>query len=49
MRYTWPARPHIFTKPARPHLSIPVHKGRVKPVCVRLVEKAIREDEGHGG
>lgn len=34
---------HIFTGPGRPTISIPVHKGKVKDVYRRIVEKAIRE------
>lgn len=34
---------HIFTGPGRQPISIPVHKGRVKDVYRRQVEKAIRE------
>ena len=36
---------HIFTKPGKMLVSIPVHKGKVKPVYVRKVEKIIREGE----
>ena len=35
---------HIFTKPGRELLSIPVHRGKVKPFYVRQVEKIVRED-----
>lgn len=34
---------HIFTGPGRQPISIPVHKGRVKNVYRKQVEKAIRE------
>ena len=30
---------HIFTKPGRQPLSIPVHRGKVKPFYVRQIEK----------
>ena len=36
---------HIFTKPGKPLVSIPVHKGKVKPVYVRQVEKISGEGE----
>ncbi len=30
---------HIFTKPGRQPVSIPVHRGKVKPFYVRQIEK----------
>lgn len=31
---------HVFTKEGEPrHITIPVHKGRVKPVYIRKIEK----------
>jgi predicted RNA binding protein YcfA (HicA-like mRNA interferase family) len=35
---------HIFTKPDRPLLSIPVHRGKVKPFYVRQIEKLLEGD-----
>ena len=35
---------HIFVKPGADGVSIPVHKGKVKPVYVRQVEKVIRKE-----
>ena len=37
---------HIFTKPGCDLVSIPVHKGKVKPFYVRQVEKIVNEAEG---
>lgn len=37
---------HVFTKPGANLVSIPVHRGKVKPFYVRQVEKIIAEDEG---
>lgn len=34
---------YIFVKPGAAGISIPVRKGKVKPVYVRQVEKIIRE------
>ncbi|MGD9693679.1 MAG: type II toxin-antitoxin system HicA family toxin [Phycisphaerales bacterium] len=34
---------HVFTRPGFRPITIPVHKGRVKHVYKRLVEKAIQE------
>lgn len=34
---------HIFEKAGSKLLSIPVHRGKVKPAYVRQVEKAIKE------
>lgn len=34
---------HIFAKPGQGLLSIPVHRGKVKPFYVRQVEKIVRE------
>ncbi|USN99937.1 MAG: type II toxin-antitoxin system HicA family toxin [Phycisphaeraceae bacterium] len=36
---------HIFTGPGRQPISIPVHRGKVKDVYRRQVEKAIREQD----
>lgn len=36
---------HIFTKAGRQPLSIPVHRGKVKPFYVRQIEK-LRDEEG---
>jgi predicted RNA binding protein YcfA (HicA-like mRNA interferase family) len=36
---------HIFAKPGKPLVSIPVHKGKVKAVYVRQVEKIVGEGE----
>lgn len=35
---------HSFTKPNHPIIVIPVHRGKVKPVYVRQVEK-LSEDQ----
>jgi predicted RNA binding protein YcfA (HicA-like mRNA interferase family) len=35
---------HIFEKSGSKLLSIPVHHGKVKPVYVRQIEKAIKEN-----
>jgi predicted RNA binding protein YcfA (HicA-like mRNA interferase family) len=35
---------HIFVKPGAGGVSIPVHKGKVKPVYVRQVERIIRKE-----
>jgi predicted RNA binding protein YcfA (HicA-like mRNA interferase family) len=35
---------HIFAKPGCELVSIPVHRGKVKPFYVRQIEKIIRED-----
>ena len=32
---------HSFTKPNHPVIVIPVHRGKVKPVYVRKVEKLL--------
>ena len=34
---------HVFIGQGRPLISIPVHRGKVKSVYVRRIEKAIRE------
>ena len=35
---------HIFTKPNRMPISIPVHRGKVKNVYARKVDKIIEQD-----
>jgi len=35
---------HIFTKPDRINISIPVHRNKVKPRYVRIVQKIIETD-----
>ena len=40
---------HIFTKPGRQPLSIPVHRGKVKPFYVRQIEKLRDEERGQQG
>ena len=35
---------HYFTKPGAEPLSIPVHRGKVKPYYVRQVEKVYQGD-----
>jgi predicted RNA binding protein YcfA (HicA-like mRNA interferase family) len=35
---------HYFTKPGEQPFSIPVHKGKAKPDCVRQVEKVCQGD-----
>jgi predicted RNA binding protein YcfA (HicA-like mRNA interferase family) len=35
---------HLFEKAGQELLSIPVHRGKVKPFYVRQVEKIVRED-----
>lgn len=30
---------HVFVKEGEGHITVPVHKGRVKPVYVRKIEK----------
>jgi predicted RNA binding protein YcfA (HicA-like mRNA interferase family) len=37
---------HIFTKPGADLVSIPVHRGKVKPFYVRQVEKIVADTEG---
>lgn len=37
---------HIFTKPDRQPVSIPVHRGKVKPFYVRQIQKLIDEERG---
>ena len=37
---------HIFTKAGRQPLSIPVHRGKVKPFYVRQIEKLRDEETG---
>lgn len=37
---------HIFTKPERQLVSIPVHRGKVKPYYVRQIQKLIDEEQG---
>lgn len=38
---------HIFEKPGRPLLSIPVHRGKVKPYYVRQIKRIVEaETEG---
>lgn len=32
---------HVFTKPNGPTVSIPVHRGRVKPHYVRQIKEAV--------
>lgn len=40
---------HIFEKPGCPHIvSIPVHRGKVKPVYGRQVQKIIEAEEQRG-
>ena len=39
---------HVFTGENRPTITIPVHRGKVRHACVRLVEKAIEEVERQG-
>ncbi len=36
---------HIFTKRGRRPVPMPVHRGKVEPVYVRLVEKICAEEE----
>jgi predicted RNA binding protein YcfA (HicA-like mRNA interferase family) len=36
---------HIFEKPGRPLLSVPVHRGKVKPVYVRRIREIIEEKD----
>ena len=36
---------HIFTRPGSPFVSIPVHKGKVKPFYVRQIEKLLAEKD----
>ncbi len=36
---------HIFTKPGELPISIPVHRGKVKTVYVRKIEKICRGEE----
>jgi predicted RNA binding protein YcfA (HicA-like mRNA interferase family) len=38
---------HLFEKPGRTLVSIPVHRGKVKPFYVRQVKRIV-EDEGEG-
>lgn len=40
---------HVFFKKGGGTLSIPVHRGQVKPVYVRQVERAIRGEGGTSG
>ncbi|HTQ39156.1 MAG TPA: type II toxin-antitoxin system HicA family toxin [Pirellulales bacterium] len=35
---------HIFEKPGKQLLSIPVHKGKVKPFYVRQIQRLIEEE-----
>jgi predicted RNA binding protein YcfA (HicA-like mRNA interferase family) len=35
---------HVFVKRGRPNVVIPVHKGKVLPVYVRQVEKALQQE-----
>jgi len=35
---------HYFTKPGEQPLSIPVHRGKVKPYYVRQVERIVQGD-----
>ena len=35
---------HIFTKPGQHHLSLPVHKGVVKYVYVKIAKKICGEE-----
>jgi predicted RNA binding protein YcfA (HicA-like mRNA interferase family) len=35
---------HVFEQPGKGILSIPVHHGKVKPVYVRRIQKAIEGD-----
>jgi predicted RNA binding protein YcfA (HicA-like mRNA interferase family) len=38
---------HIFEKPERPLVSIPVHRGKVKPYYVRQIKRIVEaETEG---
>ena len=40
---------HIFEKPGSPLVSIPVHRGKVKPFYVRQVEHIVEvKGEGQG-
>jgi predicted RNA binding protein YcfA (HicA-like mRNA interferase family) len=39
---------HIFEKPDRQLLSIPVHRGKVKPFYVRQIQRIIDEEESPG-
>jgi predicted RNA binding protein YcfA (HicA-like mRNA interferase family) len=34
---------HVFTGDGRPTISIPVHKGRVKDIYRKQIEKAVQE------
>jgi predicted RNA binding protein YcfA (HicA-like mRNA interferase family) len=36
---------HIFEKPGNTILSIPVHKGKVKPFYVRQIQRIIQESQ----
>lgn len=36
---------HIFEKPGNRLLSIPVHKGKVKPFYVRQIQRIIEESQ----
>lgn len=40
---------HVFTKAQRQPVSIPVHRGKVKPYYVRQAEKIIEEESGASG
>lgn len=37
---------HYFTKPGRTPISVPVHKGKVKPFYVRQVKQIVEEETG---
>jgi predicted RNA binding protein YcfA (HicA-like mRNA interferase family) len=37
---------HVFTKPGKLPISIPVHRGKVKKVYVKKVQKIIEEEPG---
>jgi predicted RNA binding protein YcfA (HicA-like mRNA interferase family) len=34
---------HCFTKPGHPIIVVPVHRGKVKPVYVRQIQKFLEE------
>lgn len=36
---------HLFVKPGRPLLSIPVHRGKVKPFYVQQIEKILKQKD----
>jgi len=38
---------HLFERPGSPLLSIPVHRGKVKPYYVRQIDKICESQEEH--